>query len=86
MQRTRSLRLGDKWFVVSELWWERVVESGGGAPASDSDSDGSDWTLAWRVQNNHLVDRTRSCRCCSSSALKPGLVWCWLLLSTGGGY
>ncbi|RLN92426.1 hypothetical protein BBJ28_00009981 [Nothophytophthora sp. Chile5] len=63
---TRSLRLGDKWFLVSTDWWQRVVERGEDASASSSSDT--------RIRNADLVDAARSCRCCSRSLLYAGLV------------
>lgn len=60
----RRLHLGDTWFVVSLAWWERVVQRG----------EHELLPAAARIHNDTLVDRTRSCRCCSRSLLKPGLV------------
>ncbi|RLN97457.1 hypothetical protein BBJ28_00014688 [Nothophytophthora sp. Chile5] len=65
---TRGLRLGDKWFLVSTDWWQRVVERGedaSAAAAAPSDT---------RIRNADLVDAARSCRCCSRSLLHAGLV------------
>lgn len=76
----RSLRLGDKWFVVSQRWWAREVLGGGSGDASDGDDDERSAEterrelLRARIANEALVDRARSCRCCSRSLLRPGLV------------